>query len=189
MLKMTKKWRTISSEIVLNTPGVKVRKDKVDLMNGRVVDDFYVFEINEWSTIVPLTEDGKLVLVEQYRHGVGDITLEFPAGLIDPGDGSPLITAQRELTEETGYSSDQWQSLGKYHLGPSKILNSFHLFLAKNCKLTHAQNLDDTEDIRVLTVTLEEFERLFEQGKISDVDSSIGWLICQTKGLFNTDPQ
>lgn len=180
---MPQKWKTISSETVLRTPGVNVRRDCVDLMNGRIVDDFYVFEINEWSTIVPVTEDGRLILVEQYRHGLQKITLEFPAGLIDKQE-DPFVTAQRELQEETGYTSRDWTPLGAYHLGPSKIVNAFHLFLARNCKPTREQKLDETEDIRVVTVTPEEYGRMFERGEVTDVDSCLGWLICSSRGLI-----
>lgn len=180
---MPQKWKILSSETVLKTPGVNVRRDCVDLMNGRIVDDFYVFEINEWSTIVPMTEDGQLILVEQYRHALQKITLEFPAGLID-GQESPLTTARRELAEETGYTSEDWTPLGTYHLGPSKIVNAFHLFLARDCKPTRLQKLDETEDIRVKIVTPEEYGRLFENGEVTDVDSCLGWLIASSRGLL-----
>lgn len=180
---MPQKWKTLSSEVVLKTPGVNVRRDCVDLMNGRVVDDFYVFEINEWATIVPITPDGRLLLVEQYRHALEKITLEFPAGLID-GQEPPLVTAKRELAEETGYTSEEWIPLGKYHLGPSKIVNAFHLFLARNCTPTRSQKLDETEDIRVVTVSPEELDRLFDEGQITDVDSCMGWLIANRRGLI-----
>lgn len=182
---MSRIWKTLNSEIILRTPGVDVRRDCVELRNGNTID-YYVFEIREWASIVPITEDGKLVLVEQYRHACGGITIEFPAGLVDPNDASPLDTARRELEEETGYTSEEWTFLGKFQLGPSKIRNAFHLYCARNCKLTGAQNLDDTEDIRVVTVTVDEFHKLFESGKITDVDSAIGWLLCRSNGILTS---
>ncbi|HPP00265.1 MAG TPA: NUDIX hydrolase [bacterium] len=180
---MAQKWKTLNSEIILRTPGVDVWRDCVELQNGNTID-YYVFEIREWASIVPITGDGKLVLVEQYRHACGGITLEFPAGLVDSRDPSPLDTAKRELLEETGYTSEDWTFLGTFQLGPSKIRNAFHLYCARNCQPAAAQNLDDTEDIRVLTVTVEEFQQLFDEGKISDVDSALGWLLCRSRGLL-----
>ncbi|MBN2329167.1 MAG: NUDIX hydrolase [Candidatus Omnitrophica bacterium] len=182
---MPKKWKTLSSEIVLKTPGVNVRRDCVDMQNGCIVDDFYVFEINEWASIVPMTADGRFVMVEQYRHAMQKITIEFPAGLLD-GDEHPLTAAKRELAEETGYTSDNWTPLGAFHLGPAKIKNAFHLFLARDCELTRKQNLDDTEEIRVVTFSPEELNRLFEEGKITDVDSCLGWLLASSKGFSKT---
>ncbi len=182
-----KHWKIQSSEIVLRTPGVDVRRDCVELPNGNIVDDYYVFELCEWATIIPITEKGELVIVEQYRHGIQQVTFEFPAGLIDEQPKSPLMTAQRELAEETGYSSEDWTPLGQYHLGPSKIQNAFHLFLAHSCRRTCDQNLDDTEEIRVHTFTPAEFGQLFDEGKVTDVDSVIGWLLCQEKGLIDLE--
>ncbi len=182
---MLKKWKTINSEIVLRTPGVNVRRDCVDLMNGKIVDDFYIFEINEWAMIVPVTDQGDFVMVEQYRHALGEITLEFPAGLIDAKDESPLFAAHRELVEETGYTGEEWTSLGKYHLGPSKIRNAFHIFMARNCRLTQMQNLDETENIRVVTVSPDDLARMFDAGKITDVDTCLGWLLVRLRGYVN----
>lgn len=182
---MLKPWTVLSSNVVLDTHSVRVRKDTVELANGRVLDDYYVFEICEWATIVPITREGQLVLVEQYRHGTGRVTLEFPAGLVDSQDESHLTTAQRELMEETGYTGSQWDFIGTYHLGPSKIQNSFHIYCARNCELTCPQQLDHTEDIRVVLASPAEFDRLLEERRVSDVDSVIGYLQCLRKGYLS----
>ncbi|MGC9327371.1 MAG: NUDIX hydrolase, partial [Candidatus Hinthialibacter sp.] len=82
-----------------------------------------------------------------------------------------------------GYTSGNWTPMGAFHLGPAKIKNAFHLFLARDCELTREQNLDDTEEIRVVTFTQEELSRLFNEGKITDVDSCLGWLLASTRYL------
>ena len=180
---MMKKWELLDSEYVLNTPYAKVRRDRVRLSNGLEIGDYYVYEVSDWVRVVPFDEQGDLVMVEQYRHALGEVTMEFPAGRIDAEDASPLEAARRELREETGYVSRKWIPLGSYHIGPARFVNRFHLFCALECTRDGGQNLDATEEIRVFTLPVAEYEKLFETGKIHDVDSATGWLLCNRKGL------
>ena len=179
---MPKPWKVLSSEVVLRTYGVTVHKDHVDLCNGKTIEEYHLFEFKEWVTVLPLTENREVVLVKQYRHGLGEIILEFPAGAIDHENEAPLEAAQRELVEETGYDTNDWLYLGSFSLGPSRIRNRFYLFLARNCQKVGEQNLDELEDIEVVKISYEQFEQLLNDGQIHDVDTALAWLLCKNKG-------
>ena len=97
-------WKTLSYQQVIDTPYLKIRCEQVAVPNGPVIPDYYIIENRGWVGIVPLTEDGRFLLNNQYKHGIGSEVLEFPAGGIDSYEDDPIITARRELMEETGYS-------------------------------------------------------------------------------------
>jgi 8-oxo-dGTP pyrophosphatase MutT (NUDIX family) len=97
-----KPWKLLDSEFLVNAPWLKVAKEKCELPNGKVIDDFYTLWQPDWVLILARTKEGKWVMTEQYRHGTGKIALEFPAGIIDKGE-TPEEAAIRELQEECGY--------------------------------------------------------------------------------------
>ena len=128
--------------------------------------NFYVLDFPDWINVIPLTTNNEVVMVEQYRHGLDDITLEIPGGCVDPEDPSPLFAAQRELTEETGYSSDDWVEIGVNSPNPAINSNHCYSYLCRNTKLTQAQQLDGMEEIAVHLVPLDEIPELIQQKKI-----------------------
>ena len=101
-----KPWKLLDSEFLVNAPWLKVAKEKCELPNGKVIDDFYTLWQPDWVLILARTKEGKWVMTEQYRHGTGKIALEFPAGIIDKGE-TPEEAAIRELQEECGYCLDE----------------------------------------------------------------------------------
>ena len=122
----------------------------------------------EWECIrhpggalaVPVTNDGKLVLVHQYRFAVQMRLLEFPAGTIEKGE-EPALTIEREIQEETGYKANQWRDLGKFPLAPGYSDEYIFAFLAQDLeKLPQPPQQDEDEDIEVVLISLSEFEEL-----------------------------
>jgi 8-oxo-dGTP pyrophosphatase MutT (NUDIX family) len=101
-----KPWKLLDSENIVDAPWLKVAKEKCELPNGKVIDDFYTLWQPDWVMILPRTKDGKWVMTKQYRHGIQKIALEFPAGIIDKGE-TPEDAAIRELQEECGYTLDE----------------------------------------------------------------------------------
>ncbi|NGP87495.1 NUDIX hydrolase [Fodinibius halophilus] len=134
------------------------RKMKLESEEEENEGDFYVLKAPEWVNVLPITSDDEVVLVEQYRYGIEEPTLEVPGGMVDPGE-QPLEAIQRELVEETGYQSEHWQSLGKVSANPAIMTNFTHLFLAENCTFEGLQEPegDIHERIKVHKVPLEEF--------------------------------
>ena len=103
----------MDSEFLVNAPWLKVAKEKCELPNGKVIDDFYTLWQPDWVLILARTTDGKWVMTEQYRHGTGKIALEFPAGIINKGE-TPEEAAIRELQEECGFgvNGDRMDPIG-----------------------------------------------------------------------------
>jgi ADP-ribose pyrophosphatase len=125
-----------------------------------------VLETRDWVNVVARTADGRYVLVRQYRFGTGTVTTEIPGGVVDPGE-TPRGAAERELREETGYTTDRWSPLGSVEPNPAFHDNRCHHFLAEDVRLTHPQALDGGEDIAVLTVTGAELVDLVRGGAIA----------------------
>ena len=136
------------------------------LPGGDRIGNYYVRESRGFAVIFALTPDERVLLVEQYKHGVGRRVLELPAGAIDPGE-TPLTCATRELAEETGYRSPaQLEHVATYVTDPTNSDARFHLFFASSVRLAGAQELDITEKIEVSSVPLGALRTLVREGKI-----------------------
>lgn len=129
--------------------------------------DFYVLESPDWVNIIPLTADGRVVMVLQYRHGIDEFTLEIPGGMVDPEDLSPLHAGRREMREETGYDSDDIVTLGVIHPNPAIQSNRCHTFLARDARPVGSVAFDSTEETEVVLVPLGEIPELVRAGVIT----------------------
>jgi len=96
------KWKIISSEYLFNDLWFKVRKDRCQKRDGGIVDPYYVYEFPTWVAALALTEDGKVIMEQQYRHPLGEICIELPGGCVDDTDKNFEEAIARELLEETG---------------------------------------------------------------------------------------
>jgi ADP-ribose pyrophosphatase len=164
------KWKVEESKIVLDaSPFVRLRQDKVTLPSGLVIPDYNVVEEPDIVTIFALTPQKELLLVEQYKHGIGEICLELVGGLMDSTEA--LEDAKRELLEETGHTSSNWQAAGCYIVNPTRQPNRMYHFIALNVEKVAEQNLDDTESIRVHSMTLAQVHQAITEGRIAAVHS------------------
>lgn len=166
MAKEIKPWSTLKSEMVVDHRWYKLRRDHVQLPAGLVLDDYFVSVRADVVLVFAVTENQRVVLVRQYKHGIGEVLIELPGGVIDEGENTPLEAARRELLEETGYASDEVEQLLAVSDNPTKDTNRIHFFLARNARRVSAQNLDETENIEVLTVPLTEVESMIFDGRI-----------------------
>ena len=91
---------------------------------------FYVLATHSWTNIVALTQEGKVLMVNQFRHGTKEMSLEVPGGAVDEKDSDPLEAAKRELKEETGHEADEWHLIGATHPNPAILDNTCYLYLA-----------------------------------------------------------
>jgi ADP-ribose pyrophosphatase len=126
---------------------------------------FFVLSTQHWVNVVALTPDGKVVLIRQFRHGSGKLTLEIPGGAVDPGE-EPLAAAVRELREETGYTAAEWRHLGTVEPNPAIQENLCHTFVALDAVPAGGQEMDATEEIEVVTAKLEEVPEKIASGEI-----------------------
>jgi len=160
------KWEVLKSEYLSKEPWFTARKDTVRLPNGNQIPSYYILEYPEWVNVIAITKDGKFVFVRQYRHGLEQVNYELCAGVCEKEDASPLQSAQRELLEETGYGNGQWTEYMVISANPSTMTNLAHCFLAKDVEKISEQHLEDTEDLSVHLLTLEEVKELLETDQI-----------------------
>lgn len=133
---------------------------------GKIIDPYYVYEFPTWVAAVPVTEDGRIVMVRQYRHALGEVCIEIPGGCVDDTDNSPQEAIARELLEETGYSFSSYEYLGKISANPSSNNNLLHMFLARGGKKVTEQKLDANEEIEVVYLTIDELKQLLKENKV-----------------------
>lgn len=147
---MIKKWPTLSQKQLLDLRIMTVHAVERSSPKTGKVHEFYLFDSNHWINVVAVTPDESLIFVKQFRHGNGEITLEVPGGLVDPGE-EPITAATRELREETGFTSDPLIEIGMVAPNPAIFNNDCYTFLALNAQLTTIQEFDTTEEIEVVT--------------------------------------
>ena len=160
------KWKILSSEYLFKDMWFTVRKDKCETPAGKIVEPYYVYEFPTWAAAVPVTEDGKIVLIRQYRHALGEVGIELPGGCVDDADKSLQDAMARELLEETGYTFSSYDYLGKISANPSSNNNLLHMYLAKGGKKVSEQKLDENEEIEIVLVTIDELKQLLRENKI-----------------------
>jgi ADP-ribose pyrophosphatase len=159
------KWKTLSSEYLVRHPYFTARKDKCETPEGKIIEAYFVVELPTTACAVPITEDGEVLMIKQYRHPLGEVLLELPGGFIDINE-LPEVAMARELMEETGYRFSSVEQVGKIAANPGVLDNFTSLFLARGGKKTSEQNLDHNEDIEVVTIPLDELKKLFLENKI-----------------------
>ena len=128
--------------------------------------DFYTVKTKAWANVAALTPKMELVLVRQFRFGVQEFSLEFPGGIVDPGE-DPIRAAVRELKEETGYTGDGAKVIGKTFPNPAIFTNTCHFFKVENVEKTHALQLDENEDIEVIVAPLDQVVEWGKEGRFS----------------------
>lgn len=160
------KWKTLSSEYLFNDQWFKVRKEVCETPGGKIVDPYYVYDFPTWVGAVPVTDDGRIVMVRQYRHALGETCIEIPGGCVDDTDKNFEEAIARELLEETGFVFSSYEYLGKISPNPSTNSNLLHMFLARGGKKIAGQQLDGNEEIEVMLLSIEELKQLLRENKI-----------------------
>ncbi len=156
-------WKLLKSEYLFKRPWLTARRDTCQLPDGRIMDEYYVLEYPTFINVIAITKDGQMVLVRQYRHGLGRTCFELVAGCVETGE-EPMAAAKRELQEETGYTGGKWSETMIYSCNASAMNNLSHSFLAIGVERTDAQHLDATEDIEVYTFTQDEVREMLLRG-------------------------
>jgi ADP-ribose pyrophosphatase len=177
-----KAWKVIESKLIIDHPFIHVRDDLLEHPDdGRRFHYFYLESPSDAVATVPLTEDGCVILTRQYRHPIGRVIYDLPAGRPKAGE-SPQQAAARELQEETGYLAAKWQKLAYFNQFPGAIQVGTYLFLAQ--ELTSGeQNLDRYEDLEVVKMPFAEAMDLVMGGQVIDGSMILGLLLVVQKGL------
>ncbi|MDW0115618.1 NUDIX hydrolase [Sporosarcina thermotolerans] len=174
--------KTISSDVLFEGKIISLRVEEVELPDGKQAKRELVGHPGAVA-IIPITEDGKLVLVEQYRKALNRSIIEIPAGKIEPGEDIE-VTALRELEEETGYGANHFNYIQSFATSPGFANEIIHIFVAKGLyKIEKPAMGDEDEFINIIECTLEEAEQMVIDERIYDAKTAFG--ILYAKILLN----
>jgi ADP-ribose pyrophosphatase len=163
--------RRLSWELVENREDKKYGLFSVNIHKSKSprtgqTHEFQVLESPDWAAVVAVTPDNQVVMVRQFRHGTGELSLEPPGGLVKEGQ-APEQSAREELEEETGYQAGALEFLGWMHPMPAIFTNRFYVYLARDATPTGRLNPDETEEVETVLVPLDQIREYIRSGKIT----------------------
>jgi ADP-ribose pyrophosphatase len=159
-------WKLLGSIDISDHRIFRVRHDLYRIEPSGLERDFVVLDCPDWVNVIPVTDDGQVVFVRQFRHGTREVSLEVPGGVIEPGE-TPEAAAIRELLEETGYAPESIKPLGFVYPNPAIQGNRSHTFLAEGCHLAAEPRPDTFEHIEVVLHPLSNIPAMIRSGEIS----------------------
>lgn len=160
-------WQIVRSRPVGDYRVFTVREDRRRSPRTGAEHDFYVLQMPEWVNVIALTPRRRVIIIEQYRHGVEQVAVEIPGGMVDPEDDDFALAAGRELQEETGYVAKQVIGIGSVTANPAIQNNRLHTFVALGCEPTSETALEAAEDIAVREVDLRTVTDLISSGQMN----------------------
>jgi 8-oxo-dGTP pyrophosphatase MutT (NUDIX family) len=163
-------WKIIDEKDISPSKWFPLFVQKIQLPNGKIIDDFYISKLGDVAMILPITKNKEIVFVKQYKHGAGEILLELPAGRIS-NEETPEEAAKKELQEETGIIAEELILIEKLFLNSTKDTARTFCYLLKNAEVTTSQNLEVTEDIELVFIPIKDIEEAIKSGKIKAADT------------------
>ncbi len=159
-------WTTLATEVLGTYPIFELSRSRQrSPMSGRE-HRFFRLDCPDWVNVIAVTDDGMMVLIEQYRHGTDAMTIEIPGGAVDPGE-DPAVSAARELEEETGYITAELIEIGTVEPNPAFLSNRCWTYLALGCRADGQTHFDPSEEIEVSLAPFKDFARLIDDGTIT----------------------
>ena len=188
-MKENLEWEPIKTEHIVQDKWIDFRRVRYRMPDGTEFGPYYNYSRSNYVVILASDTEGNYLCVRQYRHGIRQVTNEFPAGKIEGSScdecieaaEDALVSAKRELQEETGYVSDEWQHLITVPSNATMADNYAHIFIAKNCRKVSGLNLDDTEFLNVCKYTAAEIEDLIAGGQFQQAIHVMAWYMAKNR--------
>lgn len=176
-------WQVLSDTSLISQRWLEVREQRVRLGNGHEIDRFHLIHGPHWAAVLCLTREREVVLVRQYRHGLGGPSLELPAGVLEANE-VPLDGARRELREESGFEAESLEPLIVTSPEPARNSTRAHFFFARGAVRVSELALDSSEDLEVLLVPVAELLELIDTGQILHAAHIAAILLAWRRGLL-----
>jgi len=162
---MIQPWKTLSRKLLFKTNIFQAWQVNRETEDKKLQGEFYTLDTLDWVNIIAITQEENIVLINQFRHGTNEVSLEIPGGIVDEGE-SPDKTASRELLEETGYTGDKPILIGTMEPNPAIQTNLCYTYLIRNAKRNQHQDLEPLEEIEVQEKPLSQIPALLTGGAI-----------------------
>ena len=182
-------WEEINTEHIVRDEWIDFKRSSYRFPDGSIFEPFYTYSRRDYVVIVAEDTEGRFLCVRQFRQGIKKVTNEFPAGGIERSDGKQyggsqdisaedsLAAAKRELLEETGYESDEWEHLLTLPSNATIADNYAYIFAARNCRKVSGQSLDATEFLNVNRYTAEQIDTMIRDGEFPQAMHVAAWLL------------
>ena len=184
-------WEEVETKHIIQNEWIDFRESSFRFPDDTVFGPFYSYSRRDYVVIVASDTEGRYLCVHQFRQGIKEVTTEFPAGGIERKDGKEygsakdlpsedaLAAAKRELREETGYESDEWEHLLTVPSNATIADNYAFIYRAANCRKVAGQSLDETEFLNVSRYSAEEIEEMIAAGRFQQAVHIAAWLLSQ----------
>lgn len=160
-------WPLVETRQLADYRICRVRRDRRRSPRTGADHDFHVLQMPEWVNVIAVTRQARIVVIQQFRHGTGEVSVEIPGGVADAADGDLAASARRELLEETGYEAEEVVAIGRVTANPAIQDNRCHTFVALGARRAGAAAPDEVEDIAVWEVAMDEIPALIASGRIN----------------------
>jgi ADP-ribose pyrophosphatase len=183
---MDRHWKVLESRVTYEDRWLKLRTDRCETPSGRVLQGFHVIELPDWINVIGIDRNRDVILVREYRHGVRELVVGLPSGIVESSDSTPLEGARREMVEETGFGEGRYFPIGSASPNPAIQNNLAHSYLAVDLQGGFQRQLDPGEDIEVIRMPFDRFVRGSLRGELklqsihlAAVQMSLGYLLTQ----------
>jgi 8-oxo-dGTP pyrophosphatase MutT (NUDIX family) len=160
-------WPRLSEKVLGRFRIFDIVEEEYERPDGAPSHSFYVLRTSDWVNVVPVTPEGRVVLIRQFRPGTQEITIEVPGGMVEPSEPDPAASALRELEEETGYVADSIALTASIRPNPAILRNRLHMFVATGARPSGRVNLDAGEDVESFEATWDEIDGMVRRREIT----------------------